>query len=172
MQTCEAPAHVLFAQLLAIVKRFVREKVVVASDAKRIDVFMAPYWGFAIERLKEEFHPDIADGEAPEIPRYESGDRRAGSTAEVDFWTSKKVRDVQRSHLNYVVQDSKWEQSAAYHLDLHPRVAAFVKNQGLGFSIRTCTTANFTTTSRTSSCGWTTAYGSCSKPRVTTRSRT
>ena len=69
------------------------------------------------------------------MPRYESGDRRAGSTAEVDFWTSKKVRDVQRSHLNYVVQDSKWEQSAAYHLDQHPRVVAFVKNQGLGFAI-------------------------------------
>jgi len=135
METCEAPAHVLFAQLLTIVKRFVQEKVVVASDAKRIDVFMAPYWGFAIERLKEELHPDTSDGEAPEVPRYESGDRRAGSTAEVDFWTSKKVRDVRRSHLNYVVQDSKWEQSAAYHLDQHQRVAAFVKNQGLGFSI-------------------------------------
>jgi len=135
METCEAPAHVLFAQLLTIVKRFVREKVVVDSDAKRVDVFMAPYWGFAIERLKEELHPDTADGEAPEIPRYESGDRRAGSTEEVDFWTSKKVHDVQRSHLNYVVQDSKWEQSAAYHLDQSPLVMAFVKNQGLGFSI-------------------------------------
>lgn len=33
------------------------------------------------------------------------------------------------------MQDSKWEQSAAYHLDGHPRVAAFVKNQGLGFAI-------------------------------------
>ena len=135
METCEAPAQVLFPQLLAVVKRFVREKVEVDDEAKRIDVFMAPYWGFAIERLKEELHPDTSEGEAPEVPRYESGDRRAGSTAEVDFWTSKKVRDIARSHLNYVVQDSKWEQSAAYHLDQHPRVAAFVKNQGLGFAI-------------------------------------
>jgi type III restriction enzyme len=135
METCEAPAQVLFPQLLSVVKRFVREKVVVDDEAKRIDVFMAPYWGFAIERLKEELHPDTSEGEAPEVPRYESGDRRAGSTSEVDFWTSKKVRDVARSHLNYVVQDSKWEQSAAYHLDQHERVAAFVKNQGLGFAI-------------------------------------
>lgn len=33
------------------------------------------------------------------------------------------------------MQDSKWEQSAAYRLDASPHVAAFVKNQGLGFAI-------------------------------------
>ena len=134
METCQAPAHVLFPQLLEIVKRFVRDKVVVDAPEKRIDVFLAPYWGFAIERLREELHPDTSEGEAPEVPRYESG-RGAGSTADVDFWTSKTVKEIKRSHLNYVVQDSKWEQSAAYHLDQHPRVSAFVKNQGLGFAI-------------------------------------
>jgi len=134
METCQAPAHVLFPQLLEIVKRFVRDKVIVDAPEKRIDVFLAPYWGYAIERLKEELHPDTSEGEAPEVPRYEQG-RGAGSTADVDFWTSKKVRDIAKSHLNYVVQDSKWEQSAAYHLDAHPLVAAFVKNQGLGFAV-------------------------------------
>jgi type III restriction enzyme len=53
----------------------------------------------------------------------------------VDFWTTKKVKDVAKSHLNYVVLDSKWESSAAYHLETHPRVVAFAKNQGLGFAI-------------------------------------
>jgi type III restriction enzyme len=133
-ETCQAPPHVLFPQLLEIVKRFVRDKVAVDAPEKRIDVFLAPYWGFAIERLKEALHPDTSEGEAPEVPRYETG-RPAGSTADIDFWTSKKVKEIQKSHLNYVVQDSKWEQSAAFHLDAHPRVAAFVKNQGLGFSI-------------------------------------
>jgi type III restriction enzyme len=35
-----------------------------------------------------------------------------------------------------VVADTlRWEQSAAYYIDRHPGVAAFVKNAGLGFAI-------------------------------------
>jgi type III restriction enzyme len=132
--TCQAPAFVLFPQLVQIVKRFVREKVLVSAPEKRIDVFTSPWYGLVIERLIEAIHPDASQGEAPEVPRYESA-RPEGSTADVDFWTTKSVRDVVKSHLNYVVADSKWENSAAYHLDQHPRVAAFVKNQGLGFAI-------------------------------------
>jgi type III restriction enzyme len=38
--------------------------------------------------------------------------------------------------LNYVVPDTaKWEQAAAYYIDRHPAVDAFVKNAGLGFAI-------------------------------------
>src|SRR5262249_29593294 len=66
---------------------------------------------------------------------YESR-RGEGSTAEVDFWTSRGVREVIKSHVNYVVADTaRWEQSAAYVLDTHPRVEAFVKNAGLGFAV-------------------------------------
>jgi type III restriction enzyme len=54
----------------------------------------------------------------------------------VSLWTSREVREVVRSHLNYVVADTKkWEQSAAYTLDTHAAVGAFVKNAGLGFAI-------------------------------------
>ncbi len=54
----------------------------------------------------------------------------------MDFWTSREPREVIHSHVNYVVPDTmKWEQSAAYFIDTHPAVDAFVKNTGLGFAI-------------------------------------
>src|SRR5439155_13613195 len=92
-------------------------------------------YGWAIERLLEAIGPDTSQGEAPEVPLYETN-RGPGSTADVDFWTSREVREVLRSHVNYVVADTKqWEQSAAYFIDKHCGVAAFVKNAGLGFAI-------------------------------------
>jgi type III restriction enzyme len=85
--------------------------------------------------LIQAIQPDASAGEAPEVPRYEAN-RGPGSTADVDFWTTREVREVVKSHVNYVVADTaKWEQSAAFHLDRHPRVEAFVKNAGLGLAI-------------------------------------
>jgi type III restriction enzyme len=133
--TCEAPAHVLFPQLAAICTRYLKEKVTPIKPAQRVDLGLSPYYGWAIERLSEAIKPDTTQGEAPEVPRYEVS-RGPGTTADVDYWTSKDVREVTRSHLNYVVADTKvWEQSAAYIIDTHHAVECFVKNAGLGFAI-------------------------------------
>jgi type III restriction enzyme len=132
---CTVPAQALFPQLAAIVRRYIREKMRVHPPAEVIDLLLAPYYGWVIERLLEAIRPDTSQGEAPEVPRYESN-RGPGSTAEVDFWTSRDVREVNRSHLNYCVADTaKWEQSAAYYIDTHGFTDAFVKNSGLGFAI-------------------------------------
>lgn len=132
---CEAPAQVLFPQLMRIVDRYLKERVNVRTPADIKDAGLSPYYGWLVEILTENIHPDTSEGETPEIPLYESS-RGAGSTAEVDFWTSREPREVLRCHLNYVVPDTaKWEQAAAYYIDTHPLVDAFVKNASLGFAV-------------------------------------
>jgi len=98
-------------------------------------VSLSPYYGWVEERIREAIRPDTEAGEAPEVPRYETS-RGPGSTAEVSFQTSRDVREVVHSHLNYAVADTRvWEQSAAYVLDTHPAVAAFAKTDGMGLAI-------------------------------------
>ena len=60
---------------------------------------------------------------------------QVGSTALVDFNTTKTVFVAGRSHLNYVVLDSSWEAKVAQVLDGIPNVIAYAKNQGLGLRI-------------------------------------
>jgi len=132
---CDLPAHVLFPQALQIAQRYLREYVTPARPAELIDVFLSPYYGWVTDALREGIRPDTSQGEPPEIPLYEQH-RGPGSTGEVDFWTSRERWPVKKSHVNYVVADTKrWEQSAAYFIDTHDAVEAFVKNAALGFAI-------------------------------------
>ncbi|HRZ54567.1 MAG TPA: restriction endonuclease, partial [Candidatus Paceibacterota bacterium] len=61
-----------------------------------------------------------------------------GSTAHVSFNTSKKTRwktDPRKCHVNWVICDSDWEAEFCRVAEAHPRVRAYVKNQGLGLEV-------------------------------------
>jgi type III restriction enzyme len=60
-----------------------------------------------------------------------------GTTASVSFTTSKRrwQTDARKCHLNYAVLDSDWEGEFCRVAETHPRVRAYVKNQGLGFEV-------------------------------------
>ncbi len=130
------PAGVLFPQLAAIVRRFVDDRVFVVPPSDRLDLFLSPYYGWAIERLRQAIRPDGEAGEGPELPVYERGVRRTGSTGQIDAWTSKPVIEVAKSHVNLMVAHTgSWEQQVAQRLDRHPAVRAFVKNEFLELAI-------------------------------------
>ena len=62
----------------------------------------------------------------------------AGSTRFVNFTTSKELRwetSAQHCHVNLVICDSEWEAEFARVAEAHPKVLAYVKNQGLGFEV-------------------------------------
>ncbi len=61
-----------------------------------------------------------------------------GSTSHVSFNTSKATlyrTAPRKNHVNYVVCDSDWEAELARVVEAHPRVKAYVKNQGLQFEV-------------------------------------
>jgi type III restriction enzyme len=61
-----------------------------------------------------------------------------GSTTHVAFNTTKDLlweTAQARCHVNYVVCDSDWEAELARVVEAHPRVIAYVKNQGLQFTV-------------------------------------
>jgi type III restriction enzyme len=61
-----------------------------------------------------------------------------GSSVHVNFTTSKTTRwqtDPRRCHVNWVICDSDWEAEFCRVVESHPRVHAYVKNQGLGLEV-------------------------------------
>ena len=132
-ETCEAPPHALFPQVLGIVQRYIAEKVDPLPPAERIDAFLSPYYGWITERLLAAIRPDTAAGEAPEIPDLDRD--RPCATADISLFTGKRVREAMRSHVNLVIINSMGEAAAAELLDEHPAVGAYIKNDGLNFTV-------------------------------------
>jgi type III restriction enzyme len=58
------------------------------------------------------------------------------STSDMATWyTGKPCEYTKRSHINFCVYDSTWEASESFELDHNPAVAAWAKNDHLGFEI-------------------------------------
>ena len=51
------------------------------------------------------------------------------------WYTGKPCEHTKRSHINLCVFDSTWEASEAFEFDRNPNVAAWAKNDHLGFEI-------------------------------------
>lgn len=121
-------ARELFPQMYTIVERFVREKVSALGEYRVEDAFLGTFLAQMQESITQGIRPEVDEGEPLELPIYISG-REEGSSADVDFWTSKSLWAVERSHVNWVVADTaRWEQATAQRLDSSRVVDAFFKN--------------------------------------------
>lgn len=75
------------------------------------------------------------EGSESLVPVYDAT-RRVRSTADMQTWYTTKPCEVTiKSQISHVVCDSGWEATEAYILEKNPHVAAWVKNDHLGFSI-------------------------------------
>jgi hypothetical protein len=84
------------------------------------------------EHLKQVIH---FENRAALLPIFDT-ERPIQATGDILPWyTGKACEHVNHSHINMAVFDSRWEASEAFELDRSPLVAAWVKNDRLGFEI-------------------------------------
>jgi type III restriction enzyme len=88
-----------------------------------------------VERLLAAIEPNDEQGEPPLLPilnRY----KPIGSTAEVDFKSTRQVFSTSKSHINQVVADTAtWEQSAAFRLEQSTAADFYARNDHMEFTI-------------------------------------
>lgn len=126
--------HQLFPQVFRIVDEYVRRKV----DFRDVDpreLGLEKYVMRLVGFLCDAIVPDDVEGEPPLLPvlnRY----KPFGTTADVDFKTTRPCHGTQKSHINQVVLDTRtWEASVAFRLESSEAVSFYARNDHLGLVI-------------------------------------
>jgi len=108
--------HQLFPQVFRYVEEYVRKKVDFQGQ-NPCELGLQEYIERLVERLRDGIVPDDTEGEPPLLPllnRY----KPIGTSAEVDFKTTRPCFATNASHVNQVVADTKtWETSAAFRIE-------------------------------------------------------
>jgi type III restriction enzyme len=126
--------HQLFPQVFRFVEEYVDRKVN-RQGCHPCELGLEKYVQRLVERLRDGIVPDDTEGEAPLMPiinRY----KPIGSTAEVDFKTTRPCHTTMKSHIDQVVLDNMfWEASAAFRLESSDAVLFYARNDHLGLTI-------------------------------------
>jgi len=129
--------HQLFPQVFSVVDEYVQTKVDFQNENPS-ELGLEIYVKRIIERLLARIEPDDDAGEMPLMPilnRY----KPIGTTAEVDFKTTKPCFPTAMSQINQVVADTlNWEQCAAFRIESAAKcglVVCYAKNDHVGLMI-------------------------------------
>jgi type III restriction enzyme len=130
----------LFPQLVAICRRWLRECVTVERGITPGYLLLTQAGARAAEKVFDAIVCQPASRAPVLMPIVRQFDPM-GSTEDVRYLTRKVVMDPPptKSHLNHVVLDgvrgNSWEEGLARMLEADDRVAAYVKNERLDFTI-------------------------------------
>jgi type III restriction enzyme len=130
--------EVLLAQLVKIVEQFIRSDRIVITpqlffqDDLRRRLIITLNMTRVVQHVWDAVRQENAERLVPVFDR----DHPIRSTGEMRTWyTGKPCQRTKKSHINVCVYDSTWEASDAFMLDDSDAVAAWVKNDHLGFEV-------------------------------------
>ena len=132
----EEPKFHLFIPLKRIARQWLDQHLICTGGCYPAQLMYRELADMACERIANGIVAKHA-GEYP-IKAMLDPYNPSGSTAQVHFNTSKKTRwktDQHRCHVNWAVCDSDWEAEFCRVAEAHPKVRAYIKNQGLGLEV-------------------------------------
>ena len=136
--TWQGSREVLLAQLVRIVEQFIRSDRIAISpplfyqDELRRRLIITLNMSRVVQHVWEAVRQKNTERLIPVFDR----DHPIRSTGEMRTWyTGKPCEWTLKSHINVCVYDSAWEASDAFALDRSDAVAAWVKNDHLGFDV-------------------------------------
>jgi len=136
--TWQGSREVLLAQLVRIVEQFIRSDRITITpplfyqDELRRRLILTLNMSRVVQHVWEAVRQENTEKLMPVFDR----DHPIRSTGEMRTWyTGKPCERTKKSHINVCVYDSAWEASDAFVLDESDAVAAWAKNDHLGFEI-------------------------------------
>ena len=136
--TWKGSREVLLAQLVRIVEEFIRSDRVAISpplfyqDELRRRLIITLNMSRVVQHVWEAVRQENTERLMPVFDR----DHPIRTTGEMRTWyTGKPCERTKKSHINVCVYDSAWEASDAFALDDSNHVAAWAKNDHLGFEV-------------------------------------
>jgi type III restriction enzyme len=137
-QNWKGSKELLLAQVVRLVEQFVRsDKIAIHpplfyQDDLRRRLIITLNMSKVVQHIWDALRLENTERLEPVFDR----DHPLRSTGDMSTWyTGKPCERTLKSHINFCVFDSTWEASDAYVLDYHPAVAAWVKNDHLGFEV-------------------------------------
>jgi len=136
--TWQGSREVLLAQLVHIVEEFIRSDKLAISpplfyqDELRRRLIITLNMSRVVQHVWEAVRQDNTERLTPMFDR----DHPIRATGEMRTWyTGKPCERTKKSHINVCVYESTWEASDAFVLDDSNHVAAWTKNDHLGFEV-------------------------------------
>ncbi|MCZ7608069.1 MAG: DEAD/DEAH box helicase family protein [Planctomycetota bacterium] len=131
--------EVLLAQLIGIADQFMASKKIAISpalfeqDELRKRLLLTLNMNRVFEHIRQYIQAQNVETLEPQF----DAEKPIRSTGDMQPWyTGKPCWPTERSHISHCVYDSTWEASEVFHIERSEHVAAWVKNDHLGFELQ------------------------------------
>lgn len=127
----------LLFQLVRLVEAFLAsDKIDIPSLFHQDPLRQRILFSLHIDLLTQHLMQYVFQQNTERLEPVFDGERPIGSTRDMRTWyTTRLAEPTQRSQISHIVVDSGWEKYAANTAEAHPKVAAWAKNDHLGFSV-------------------------------------